>query len=306
MMKLGTTISTALCSLLLASCSAWTEMEPIAIDVQHPWDRDPELWEDYKESLRAYKQTDHFLVYARLENSPERPSNEKSFMRSLPDSIDIVSLTNADNFSQHDAEDMEWMRSVGTKVLYQIDFENRREEFSDAAALGAYLDRAISSVNGNGLDGWSFTGGVRLGDELNAELASLIVSRLSAAKQDGQLLIFEGDPASLSSEDRQKVDLFVLGTEDMDYVYDVRMAVIAAVSTMDIPEEKILLAASLERSIADESLTENDAVEEMTESVVSFGPLCGLAVYDLGVDYYSYDGNYIRTRRAIQTLNRSK
>lgn len=305
-MKLKIIISTALCSLLLASCSDWTEMESIGIDVQHPWDQNPELWEDYKTSLRAYKQTEHFLVYARLENSPERPSNEKNFMRSLPDSLDIVSLTNADNFSQHDADDMDWMRSVGTKVLYQIDFESRRTELSDAAKLGTYLDNAISSVRENGLDGWSFTGGVRLGDALNSELISLIVSKLSFAKQDGQLLVFEGDPASVSSEDRQKVDLFVLDTEDMDYVYDVHMAVIAAVSTMDIPEEKILLAASMERSIADETLTENDAVEEMTDRVVSFGPLRGIAVYDLGVDYYSYDGNYIRTRRVIQTLNRSK
>ena len=98
----------------------------------------------------------------------------------------------------------------------------------------------------------------------------------------------------------------MLGTEGLDYVHDVHMAVLAATSTLGIPEEKILLAASLERSISDEKLVENGAVEEITERVMAFGPLRGLAVYDLGTDYYSYDGNYIRTRRAIQTLNHSR
>lgn len=305
-MKPKTIIIAILGALMLASCSDWTRTESVRLDIKYPWDQDPELWEDYKASLRAYKQTDHFLVYARLENSPERPANEKSFMRSLPDSLDIVSLTNADNFSRHDAEDMEWMRSVGTKVLYQIDFASRRDELSDAAKLGAYLDRAIASVRGNGLDGWSFTGTAKLGDALNAELSSLIVSRLSAARQEGQLLVFEGDPAFVSSADRQKIDLFVLGTEGMDYVHDVHMAVLSATSSLGIAEEKILLAASLERSISDEKLVENDAVMEMAEKVMAFGPLRGIAVYDLGVDYYSYDGNYVRTRQVIQTLNHSR
>ena len=44
-MKLKTIINTAICSLLLVSCSDWTEMESVRIDVQHPWDQDPELWD---------------------------------------------------------------------------------------------------------------------------------------------------------------------------------------------------------------------------------------------------------------------
>lgn len=305
-MKLKITIVALLGCLSAVSCSDWTEMESVRIDVQYPWDQEPELWEDYKASLRAFKQTDHFLTYARLDNSTERPTNEKNFMRSLPDSLDIVSLTNADNFSQHDAEDMEWMHSVGTKVLYQVDFASYQAEYTSIAALEEYLNKAIASVKDYGLDGWAFTGVIRLGDELNAELSSTIVSMLSAAKQDGQLLVFEGNPSFINAADREKIDYFVLGTEGLEYVHDVNMSVLAATSTLGIAKEKILLAASLERSIYNKNLVENDAVVEMTEGVMAFGPLRGLAVYDLGVDYYNYDGNYIRTRRAIQTLNPSK
>lgn len=45
---------------------------------------------------------------------------------------------------------------------------------------------------------------------------------------------------------------------------------------------------------------------EMTERVVTYGNLGGLAVYDIEKDYYHYDGNYVAVRTAIQTLNPSR
>ncbi len=57
-------------------------------------------------------------------------------MRCLPDSLDIVALTNADNFSRYDAEDMAVMREKGTKVLWQVDYAGRAAEFADAAKTG--------------------------------------------------------------------------------------------------------------------------------------------------------------------------
>lgn len=104
------------------SCSDWTSTESVEVDSVYPWEREPELWEEYRAAIRDYKNRDHYLVYARFENSPEGAMNEKGSMRCLPDSLDIVSLTNAANFSEYDAEDMSWMHGMGTKVLYQLDF----------------------------------------------------------------------------------------------------------------------------------------------------------------------------------------
>ena len=97
--------------------------------------------------MRAYKQSEHFIVYARMHNSPEKATGEQDFMRSLPDSPDIVTLTNADNFSKFDAEDMSVMHEKGTKVLYQIDYAARAEEFADAAALGSRYEEALQAVS---------------------------------------------------------------------------------------------------------------------------------------------------------------
>ncbi len=118
----------ALFSMLsLVSCSDWTETEALDSTVKKPWEQDPALWAEYTATLRAYKQSEHFIVYARMHNSPEKATGEQDFMRCLPDSLDIVTLTNADNFSKFDAEDMSVMHEKGTKVLYQIDYAARAE-----------------------------------------------------------------------------------------------------------------------------------------------------------------------------------
>lgn len=93
-----------------AACSDWTEPEAVDQEIERPHEQNPALWQQYTKAVRAYKQSEHFFVYARLYNSPQPASSEKDFMRCLPDSLDFVSLTNADNFSKYDAEDMKRMR----------------------------------------------------------------------------------------------------------------------------------------------------------------------------------------------------
>ena len=143
--------------LLGVSCSDWTETENIESTVLKPWEQDPALWADYTAALRAYKASAHYLSYVRLHNSPSPASSEQDFMRCLPDSLDIVALTNADNFSAYDTEDMATMREKGTRVLYQVDYAARKAEFSGEAALKTYLDGVIAAVKANGMDGYSFT-----------------------------------------------------------------------------------------------------------------------------------------------------
>ncbi len=287
--------------LLGASCSDWTETEAIENTVYKPWEQDPALWADYTAALRAYKQSEHYLSYARLYNSPAQAASEQDFMRCLPDSLDIVTLTNADNFSAYDAEDMAVMREKGTKVLYQVDYAARKAEFADAAALASYLDGVIASVAANGLDGYSFTA-----DPLDAAATASIVSTLSAAKTDGQLLVFEGNPLSVAAADRDKLDYVVLDTEKAENTTDVRLQVLNATGYAGIPANRLLLAAEIDAPLQDADRTEYAAVELMARCVVEFGPLAGFAAYNIAGDYYHADRNYSTIREAIQTLNPSK
>lgn len=169
-----------LCAAGLSSCSDWTELEGVDSNVQKPWEQDPTLWAEYTAALRAYKQSEHFIVYARLHNSPEQATSEQDFMRCLPDSLDIVALTNADRFSDFDREDLAVMRDKGTRVLYHLDYAARAEELSDAAKLGACIDKAIATVRAEGLDGFAFTGTPKLGDAAAEAAAKLLIERFSA------------------------------------------------------------------------------------------------------------------------------
>lgn len=290
-------------ALLLAavSCSDWTETEAIENTVYKPWEQDPALWADYTAALRAYKQSEHYLSYARLHNSPAQAASEQDFMRCLPDSLDIVTLTNADNFSAYDAEDMAVMREKGTKVLYQVDYAARKAEFADAAALASYLDGVIASVAANGLDGYSFTA-----DPLDAAATASIVATLSAAKTDGQLLVFEGNPLSVAAADRDKLDYVVLDTEKAENTTDVRLQVLNATDYAGIAADRLLLAAEIDAPLQDADRTEYAAVALMARCVVEYGPLAGFAAYNIAGDYYHADRNYSTIREAIQTLNPSK
>lgn len=292
----------ALFSMLsLVSCSDWTETEVLDSTVKKPWERDPALWAEYTAALRVYKQSEHFIVYARMHNSPEKATGEQDFMRCLPDSLDIVTLTNADNFSKFDAEDMAVMHEKGTKVLYQVDYAARAEEFANAAALDAYLDKVVAAVAANGMDGYSFTT-----DPLDAVATARIVEKLSAAKADGQLLVFEGNPLSLAAADRAKMNYVVLDTEKLENVLDVKLQALHAVNYAGIEAERLLLTAEINAPLFDENRTEHAAVDEMSRRVIEFGPLGGLAAYNIAEGYYHAEMNYLTIRRAIQTLNPAK
>lgn len=287
--------------LLGASCSDWTETENIDNTVLKPWEQDPALWADYTAALRAYKASEHYLSYARLHNSPSPAASEQDFMRCLPDSLDIVTLTNADNFSAYDAEDMAAMHEKGTKVLYQVDYAARKAEFSGEAALKTYLDGVIAAVAANGLDGYSFTA-----DPLDAAATATIVATLSAARSDGQLLVFEGNPLSVAEADRAKLDFVVLDTEKAENTTEVQLLVLNATGYAGIAANRLLLAAEIDAPLQDADRTEYAAVALMARCVVEYGPLAGFAAYNIAGDYYHAEMNYQTIRTAIQTLNPSK
>lgn len=294
---------TALSVLALASCSKWTEVKSVDIKFNRPWDQDPALWAKYKASLLSYKQGEHYLFYAVFDNAPEKATRESDFMRSLPDSLDYVSLTNAANFSDYDREDMEWMHSIGTKVLYRIDLD--KEGFADVSTLNTYLDKAVASVKENGLDGWSFTATYKLGNTLNESLASALVAKLSAAKTTGQTLVFEGNPMFVPEADRSKVDLYVLDSKETAHSQELLFQVLSAIDYAGVSANKLLLGADIDGTIQNEEREECNDVEELTRRAVSFGPLGGVGIYNIKSDYYSYSGNYVITRAAIQLLNPS-
>ena len=284
------------------SCSKWTESESLRVDTVLPWEQNPELWEEYKAAIRDYKSRDHQLIYVRFENSPEGAVSEKGYMRCLPDSLDIVSLTNAENFSQYDAEDMAWMKSVGTKVLYQLDFAGNPDILYDNAGLAAALDRAVETVREHGLDGFSFTGLPKDDGGVTAAASKTVTEQLDAAAGSDGILAFEGNPAFIAQEDLEKIDLFVLASETAENAYTLRNIVLDA-QDWGVAKEKMLLAADFSGAFYDSENASADVLTSIADQTVILGPMAGLALYNIESDYYHSDGDWLTVRSLISRLN---
>lgn len=298
--------------LFTTACSDWTDVEPIGQKPSLPVEQNPELWARYTAALREYKNSDHTLVFASFANGVEAATSEKDCLRSLPDSLDIVSLTRADRFSAYDAEDMAVLKEKGTRAVWFVDYANRSDEFQDLAALGAYLDKVIARVDELGLDGFSFSGipvyGTSEEQAAQRAVASLFIEKFSplAGPDKDKLLLFEGDPQFLAAADRTRIDYFVLDTKETDNASTLKMQVFRALGATAIPREKLLLGAMTETEFIDEDKANSNAIEALTLRVAELGPLAGLCIYNVNADYFGAETVYSLTRSAIQKLNPSK
>lgn len=291
-------IAVTLCS---ASCDDWTDNEKVEQKVTPPEEQDPAAWARYVAELREYKKTAHAVTFALFDNAPKVAVSERDFLRCLPDSLDAVSLTNADNLSEFDLEDMPGLREKGTKILYHVDYAERGAEWSDAAALGTYLDKVAARIAEYDLDGASFTGIPRI-DGSHKDVATLLVSKLAL---NGKMLVFVGDPTFIAPGDREKVSYFMLDSDANKTVTDLKMDISFALDVTGIPADKLLLGATAGKTILDEEQTAQDAILEMARRVLSEGPLAGMGVMRSNNDYYNSTLSYKTTRTAIQMLNPS-
>lgn len=305
-MKYFNTLLIVISSILFFCCSEWNDIESIDIDPRYAKEQNPELWAQYMESLRIYKQErPHYITYGSFVNGIEQSKNEGAYLRSLPDSLDIVALANPENITAYDREDILGLQEKSTRVLYLVDYIAKMAELPDVAALGAWLDKVVATVAELNLDGFAFNGlplygGAEAEQAARKEAARLIVSKLSPV---GKMLVFEGDLAFVDVADLSKLDYAVLNTTDIGTAVNLKLHVMNVLETYALPKEKLLLAAKIGALFLDEENVKQDAVMEMTNRVVSLGPLGGLAIYALGDDYYQAKMNYQVCRTVIQTMN---
>lgn len=299
--------------LLPVACDDWNEPETVDLDINSAKEQNPELWARYMQTLRTYKQSEHYLSYAHFDNSPEKPVNEGSYLRSLPDSLDIVTLGNSHQISDYDREDILLLQEKSIRVLYLIDYAAHASSLADIAALNNWLDKEIATAAGFNLDGFAFTGlpmysGTEDELALHKEKSRLIVSKLSAAAGQDKLLVLEGDPAFIDETDFDKLSYIVLNTAGVTNVTDLKLQVMGILANAGsfFPKDKLLLSAQVGVQVIDEAGTKQEAVTLMTDRVVALGPLGGLGIYAIGSDYYSPTMNYEITRTAIQLMNPSK
>lgn len=278
----------ALCGLLAAGCDTDTE----SIDRRTETPDGSALHAEYLRALKNYKSSEHAIVYARMENAPAVSTSPKDFMRALPDSLDYVALMRP--LSRFDREDLPRVQAKGTKVLAAA-------ECSDPATASGALDAALREVAACGLDGVVLVFDGPVTDAARTSAATL-ASKLAAL--DGKTVVFDGNPLLVASADRDRYDYFVYDTALSENVSALGRDVEYLTGYAGIPARKLLLAAAPAATIVDRQLEAQPALSVVSECVLSFGPLAGLAVHDVTDDYYDPQTNYRRTRQAISLLNK--
>ena len=245
-----------------------------------------------QQNLRAYKATKHAVVYARLDNAPEVSTGEKDFLRALPDSIDIVTMRNADRLSEYDREDMKLVREdYGTKVLYYIDCTAKDK-------LNTSITSAVEAVRAGTFDG------IALGSEGSAVDVSALKPLLDALGQTPCLLVFEGTPSLLPEAQRSLFNYFVLDISGASDEYDIETSVFYATGYGKAAPDRLLLAVTPDGTLTDYNGVTRNAISGAAYSALNMEtPLGGIAIYNISADYYDTDIIYKQTRGGIQFLN---
>lgn len=97
---------------ILVSCEKYNE--PIALTIQKPDVKSA----DYYANLRAYKRSKHAVAFGWFGGWTGQGPTMKNFMRSIPDSVDFISLWSGNPGTEASKADMEFLQNVkGTRVL---------------------------------------------------------------------------------------------------------------------------------------------------------------------------------------------
>ena len=309
-------ILTVACSLMFVACSDWTEPTPVDYNPIFPDEQDPSLHEKYEQSLKEYKNRKHTLMLIRFANNPGTTLGEQDFLRSLPDSVDFVVLTNADNLSVYDKEDISKLKRTGTKFLYYknlSEFYDQCEETENLEEFKTKMDAALK--NGES-------------DETTA-IREKLAAIGGPKANNGKLVFFDGIVTFTVDYSGRYEEPFI---DLVDYFVDGQIVLLE--SSLEIklnmsqpvgfygkmPKEKVITTATPPTDdgktgiISREDLDVIQTSEGMAYIINHFitglgnnGPLAGVSIYNANEDYLATDGvtNYRRIRDAIQKLNPS-
>ncbi|WP_417015569.1 glycoside hydrolase family 18 [Alistipes sp.] len=129
--KIYSLSAVAAATLLLGSCSDWTDSESLEIRRPSLEAQNPALYAQYVAALRAYKEGDHKLTYVIMENEAGMaPQSQNQRLTSYPDSVDFICMTQPENLAAEYAAEMETVREKGTRVVYEIDYARLEEEWT--------------------------------------------------------------------------------------------------------------------------------------------------------------------------------
>lgn len=329
----------SLCLVLaFTACDDWTDIEGLDINQQNPTESNPELYAQYLESLRTYKQNDHKVVYAWFNNSEKSPVSRGQHMSDLPDSLDVVSLLHPDELADFEMKEMEAIRTdKGTKVVYSISYETIKKTYEQmvkeqtalnesyvAPVFVTYLNESVANelipattYNYDGIImGYKGAGTIYMTEAEKAVYQANQEAFLSAittwqTANSSKMLVFEGNPQNLLNKSiLSSCKHIILNTSDMTTSGALSLAALMAL-TDGVPSDKFVVAtktASLDTTDKKTGYFDNgersviESAYWVTQQESTYTK-AGLGIYDIQNDYYNPSTTYQYAKEAINIMN---
>lgn len=325
-------------SVLLFSCSDWTDPESIDIDINRP---DGKLKEEYYKDLRAYKETDHKITYLWFDNSTKVAQSNGQLLTSVPDSVDIVCLSNPFDLTEKELTSMKDLKAErsysyaysidveGIKTLYsqlKLEASQKEEEIIDLPVyMQDTLDIALKpSSNFDGLVIRYVGKDINfLTEEEKAEYEAteeVIIKSLQTwlTANASKFITIQGYPQNLSdktilSSAKHIILETATATSKDQIIYTMRQA-----SITGVPTDKFVIAADAISFVPSEPKVGYwpdqsgnftlSAIQESASVVASSDMphnILGLSINKGSNDYYNSISRYLNVNKGIQNMNPS-
>ncbi len=146
--KTGLSALAVLTAVSFTSCDDWTETESEDLDFGTIDKVDPAAYAKYLQNLRDYRTTDHKKVYAWFNNTDNFVS-QANRLTALPDSIDVVSLTDPANVTIGLMREMDKVRrDKGMEIIYTVDFDKFKAAYTAKMELATEEEPVTESFKG--------------------------------------------------------------------------------------------------------------------------------------------------------------
>ncbi|HUN20056.1 MAG TPA: glycoside hydrolase family 18 [Muribaculaceae bacterium] len=332
--KTGLSALAVLTAVSFTSCDDWTETESEDLDFGTIDKVDPAAYAKYLQNLRDYRTTDHKKVYAWFNNTDNFVS-QANRLTALPDSIDVVSLTDPANVTIGLMREMDKVRrDKGMEIIYTVDFDKFKAAYTAKMELATEeepvtesfkgfltdsLAKSLDYVKQFGFDGICIAYNGKATPHLDkdelAEYAAnerLFIGILTDwhKRNADKSIDYIGKPQNL-------LDKSLLDDCRMIFLSDGVNATninlfsyyTALANTEGVPAEKLGMVAAAKsvdpQDVKTGMFTDGTRALAGLASWVAVNPVAGIGIFNAQDDYYNPDRVYPYTRDCIQAANPS-
>ena len=321
----------------MSSCD--TDVEPVDINQPGIEHQNPELYQRYLASIRAYKASNHKMMMVWFDNSQAVPFTQAQHINAIPDSVDYVVLTQPSMMTEQLQQEIDEVRNQkGMKVVFQISCDDIKAAYeSQKKAFMAKSENAgkkfrdfngflVDSVNTqlHLVDKYNYDGVIMgfnakltsyLNDQEKAEAIALEnvflgISKDWKARHPNKELIMMGRPQHVADKSLlEQARYLIIPSQDEKSVSGVDYLIRKA-AVEGVPTDKFIIMAN-NKSI-DQTDTKTGywgktlAMHGIAKFVAAdhIGYTCaGMGLLNANVDYYNASFTYPNLRKVISTIN---